>query len=66
MTDKVTGKVITKWKKATDEIKTPKLHLIGKILDDTEGLCGPEFIELAEFIVKLDDFIQNPIWKSRY
>lgn len=66
MLDKVSVKMMDTWRENVKQVKTPKLHLIGEILDNTEGLCGPEYIELAEFIVKLDNFIQDPVWRSKY
>tara|TARA_R110002020_G_scaffold19535_3_gene67410 strand:- start:1438 stop:1710 length:273 start_codon:yes stop_codon:yes gene_type:complete len=43
------------------DIKTPKLQLIARILNDVEGLGGAEYLELTAYLMELDQFIQNPL-----
>lgn len=43
------------------DIKTPKINLIARILNDVEGLGGAEYLELTAYLMELDEFIQNPL-----
>jgi len=47
---KLHDEVMTKYKKMSDK----KLKKIIKILDNTEGLCMPEFLEFCKHLQSLD------------